>query len=152
MAPVLHQAAVVNLARFVKPVVCVSEKETAVAAAQKLRDAHVGSVVVVRGAHPVGILTDRDLALRIVAEGLDPRSVGVGDIVTYDPIVVREGDGIETVVARMREHGIRRLPIVNAEGRVVGVVTADDLFVMLGRELADLSEAVEGSADACDSR
>lgn len=140
-----------SLLRFFKPMVTVAESEIVEVAARKLRDAHVGCVVVIRGDHPVGIVTDRDLAVRVVAEGRDPRSTRVSEIVTYDPVVVAGTDGIETAARRMREHGIRRLPIVEG-GSCVGIVTADDLVVLLGRELADLCEGINGSADACDSR
>jgi CBS domain-containing protein len=84
---------------------------------------------------------------------LDPAATRVSEIVTYDPVVVSESDGIETAAARMREHGVRRLPIIlNATGAIAGMVTADDLMVFLGRELASLCEGIEESSDACDSR
>jgi CBS domain-containing protein len=131
----------------------VSAEDARVAAiARTMRELHVGCVVITRGTHPVGIVTDRDIALRVVAEGLDPNTTRISEIVTYDPVVVSENDGIETAAARMREHGVRRLPILDATGAVVGMVTADDLMVLLGRELASLCEGIEESSDACDSR
>jgi len=142
----------VSLSRFRKTIVLAAEDEFVAAVARKLRDAHVGCVVVTRGAHPVGVVTDRDIAIRIVAEERDPRTTRVSEIVTYDPVVVRDDDGIDTASARMREHGIRRLPIVDAQGNVVGMVTADDLVVLLGRELANVCEGIEESADTSDSR
>ncbi|WP_394842334.1 CBS domain-containing protein [Pendulispora brunnea] len=141
-----------SLSRFLRAVTTVSETDPVAVAAGKLRDAHVGCVVVTRGGRPVGIVTDRDLAVRVVAEGRDPWRTLVSDIVTYDPIVLEASDGIETAVARMREHGVRRLPIVDASGAVVGIVTSDDLVLLVGREMSDLCEGINGSADTCDSR
>jgi len=141
-----------SLSRFLKPMITVTESEPVAQAACKLRDAHVGCVVVIRGGHPIGIVTDRDLAVRVVAEGRDPRHTLVSDIVTYDPVIVATTDGIDTAVTRMREHGVRRLPIVDEAGNVVGMVTADDLVTLLGRELAAVSDGIDRSADTCDSR
>src|SRR5262245_52700584 len=112
-----------SLARFRKPIVVAAEDEPVARIAQKMRDAHVGCVVVTRDAHPVGVLTDRDLALRIVADGRAPETTRASDVATYAPLVVSEADGIETAAAQMRLHGVRRLPIVDAEGAVVGMVT-----------------------------
>jgi CBS domain-containing protein len=90
--------------------------------------------------------------MRVVAEGLDPGTTRAGDVVTYDPVLALESETIETVAARMREHGIRRLPIVDDRGLIVGMVTSDDLAVMLGRELANVTEAIDDAADSTDSR
>jgi CBS domain-containing protein len=141
-----------SLSRFRKSTAVAAEDQNVSTVARTMRELHVGCVVITRGTHPVGIVTDRDIALRIVAEALDPESTRVSEIVTYDPVVVSESDGIETVAARMREHGVRRLPIVDATGAVVGMVTADDIMVLLGRELASLCAGIEESSDACDSR
>jgi CBS domain-containing protein len=100
----------------------------------------------------VGIVTDRDLVLRVLAEGHDPTTALVGEFVTYDPITVSVHDGIETVADRMRRHGIRRLPLVDDQGEAVGIVTADDLLVLLGGEIAAICEGIENRADATDSR
>ncbi|WP_394836445.1 CBS domain-containing protein [Pendulispora rubella] len=132
--------------------ITVSEHDSVAMAAAKLRDAHVGCVVVTRGTHPVGIVTDRDLAVRVVAEGRDPWRTLVSDIVTYDPFVVAVTDGIETALRRMREHGVRRMPIVDESGGVVGMVTADDLVLLVGREISDLCDGIQRGADATDSR
>jgi CBS domain-containing protein len=117
-----------------------------------MRDRRIGCVVVLRDGRPLGLLTDRDLAIRVVAEGSDPRRTTVSDVLTYGPVTVHVDDGVETALACMREHGVRRLPIVDDEGQVVGMVTVDDLVVLLGHEMKDLGEGIEESADAFDSR
>lgn len=140
------------LARFEGPVVMASLDDSALEAAQLMRDKKVGCVVVVRDRRPIGMLTDRDLVLRVVAERLDPAAVLVSSIVTYEAATVSRGDGFETAVRLMRKHGVRRLPIVDDEGRVTGIVTADDLIGLLGNELAALGEAIEGNVDGSESR
>jgi CBS domain-containing protein len=141
-----------HLARFEHGVVVAQLDESAAEAARRLRDFHVGCVVVTRGDRSVGILTDRDLALRVVAEGRDPEKTRVSEIVTYDATTVERDAGIETAVRLMRDHGVRRLPIVTADGRVTGIVTADDLVVLLSDELAHLGIGIRDNVDSNDTR
>lgn len=141
-----------SLSRFTRPVVVASEGEPIASVARKMRDMRVGSVVVTRKDRPIGIVTDRDLALRVVAEERNASATRVADVVTYGPFVLQENDEIETAVRSMREHGVRRLPVVDSEGRLIGMVSADDLVMLFGRELAGLADGVEESTDAYESR
>ncbi len=141
-----------SLGRFVRPVVTARPDDLVADVARKLRDHHVGCVVIERAGKAFGIVTDRDIAIRVVAEGLDPRTVKAEAAATLDPVVVRDVEGLETAARRMREYGVRRLPVVDEGGNVQGIVTADDLVRVLGRELGDLAESLEGSADSTDSR
>ncbi len=141
-----------SLERFKRPVASVRLDDSVVTASRRMRDAKVGCVVVTREERPVGILTDRDIVLRVIAEGWDPATTIVSDVVTYHPFVVRESDGIETAVTHMKDHGVRRIPIVDTAGRATGIVTADDLMILLGREAHGLSEALEATSDAADAR
>ncbi len=136
-----------SLSRFENRVITATLDESALDIARKMRDGRVGCVVVTRGTRPIGIVTDRDLALRIVAEGKDPHSTKVSDIVTYDATTIPRDAGIETAVHTMRECGVRRLPIVDADGSVTGVVTADDLTILLAQELGDLGEGLYASVN-----
>ncbi len=141
-----------SLTQFRKPVVVATENDFAVDAARKLRDAHVGCVIVTRDSRPVGILTDRDLTVRLLAEQRDPAATRIAEIMTYDPISIRDDSEVAVAAERMRAHGIRRLPLVNEKGNVTGIVTADELVTLLSRALANLGEGIAESADACDSR
>jgi CBS domain-containing protein len=141
-----------SLARFKAPLAVAAATDTVEHAARIMRDRGVGCLVVTRAGRPSGIVTDRDLVLRVLAEGRDPTTSTLGEFVTYDPITISESEGIESAVARMRRHGVRRLPIVDENGLVVGIVTADDLFVLLGGELAAVCEGIENRADAVESR
>ena len=141
-----------TLERYIRPVVEAALGTSVIEAARVMREKRVGCLVVVREGRPVGVVTDRDLALRVLAEGRDPRTSTVADIVTYDPIVVSIGDALETALEKMRVHGVRRLPIVSAEGKVVGVVTADDVMMSFGRGLAQLAEGLESASAVTESR
>jgi CBS domain-containing protein len=141
-----------SLSRFEHGAVTAELSESAAAVARRMRDLHVGCVVVTRGSRPVGIVTDRDLALRVVAEGRDARATLVSDIVTYDASTLPRDAGIETAARMMRERGVRRLPIVTDDGRVIGIVTADDLTILLAKELADVGAGLAEAVDAGESR
>jgi CBS domain-containing protein len=141
-----------TLARFKAPIATAAVEDTVETAARTMRDRHVGCLLITRHGVPSGIVTDRDLVVRVLAEGRDPTTAKVGEFVTYDPVTLSVHDGIETAVQRMRRHGVRRLPIVDETGVAVGMVTADDLLVLLGREIAAVCEGIENRADAEDSR
>ena len=141
-----------QLARFEHGTVIAELDETAGAAARRMRDFSVGCVVVVRDSRPVGILTDRDLAIRVVSEGRDAETTLVSEIVTYEVATIPRDACIETAVRIMSERGVRRLPIVTDEGKISGIITADDLTVMLSELLADLGVGIRDNVDANESR
>ena len=141
-----------SLARFRSPVAFAHAEDSVEEAARIMRDRHVGCLVVRDDGHPAGIVTDRDLVIRVLAEGRNATTARLGEFVTYDPTTVSVDDGIETAADRMRRHGVRRLPIVDENGAIVGIVTADDLVVLLGNEMAAVSEAIENRSDSMDSR
>jgi len=140
------------LSRFEHGAVVADLSDTAVDVARRMRDRRVGCVVVTRDGHPIGILTDRDLAIRVIADGRDPQRTAVSEIVTYDVTTLPHDATIETALRTMRERGVRRLPIVSGEGKVTGIVTADDLTVLLAQELADLGESIRDNVDTRESR
>ncbi len=117
--------------------------ETVQGAALLMRKHHVGDLVVVDGPDaapiPVGILTDRDMVVAIVALGLDPASLQVSDIMSEDLLTCREDDDVYQTIEHMRLRGIRRVPVVNGRGVLVGIVSADDLLEFLAEEMGDLS-------------
>ena len=141
-----------SLGRFSRQVITARPDELVSTAAEKLRDHRVGCLVIERDGRPYGILTDRDIAIRVVAGGLDANLTKVRDVATLDPVVVRDVEGVETAARRMREYGVRRLPVVDDAGLLCGIITADDLVRVLGRELGDLSEGFEASADSTDAK
>lgn len=123
-------------------------RDTTVAAAAKLmRRHHVGSLVVVDEMNggkrmPVGIVTDRDMMMEITAMGLDPAVITVGDIMGEEVVTAPESEGVLETMEIMRYKGVRRLPIVGADGQLVGIVTIDDLLEVLAEELGELAKVV----------
>lgn len=115
-------------------------------AAQLMRDHHVGDLVVVEEQggrrQPVGILTDRDLVVEILAKGVDMNTVTVGDVMTSELVTARENDSLYEVMQRMRAKGVRRMPVVDAAGTLVGIVSVDDLLDLLADELTALARLV----------
>ncbi|MFN5745645.1 MAG: CBS domain-containing protein [Methylococcaceae bacterium] len=126
--------------------VIIRHTESVLTAARLMREHHVGSVVVVTqtasGAKPVGILTDRDLTIEIMATGLDPALVTAGDVVRTDLLTGHEDDGIWDTLQRMQAAGIRRLPVVNAGSALIGLLSMDDLLELLAGELGDMVKLI----------
>jgi CBS domain-containing protein len=117
--------------------------ETVQGAALLMRKHHVGDLVVIDQPDgervPVGIVTDRDIVVSVIALGLDPSSLLVGDIMTDDLLVTSEQDDVYATIERMRYRGIRRVPVVNSAGGLTGIVSADDLLEFLAEEMGELS-------------
>ncbi|GAA5072324.1 CBS domain-containing protein [Streptomyces similanensis] len=107
-------------------VVAVRPDASLVEAARLMRAQDIGGVVVADGQEVVGVLTDRDIAVRAVAEGLDPQTVSARSVCTPDPLVVGPHDPLGAAAALMREHAVRRLPVVE-DGLPVGMVSLSDL-------------------------
>jgi CBS domain-containing protein len=96
---------------------------------------NVGSVVVVKDGKPVGILTDRDIAIRVVAKQADMDSTLVKDVMTGKIVTGREGQRAAELAKVMHENGIRRVPIVDKKGKLTGIITLDDLLYLIGIRL-----------------
>jgi CBS domain-containing protein len=117
--------------------------ETVQEAALLMRKSHVGDLVVVDepdGSRiPIGIITDRDIVVSVIALGLDPASLLVGDIMSDDLLTASEDDDVYETIERMRFRGIRRVPVVNPGGGLIGIVSVDDLLEFLAEEMSELS-------------
>ena len=115
-------------------------------AAQLMRDFHVGSIVLVDEQEgkrkPCGILTDRDIVVAVTALGLDPDVIRAGDVAAKELIELNEDAGIAETVAVMRMKGVRRLPVVDRDGVLIGIIAADDILVLLSEELSGLATMV----------
>jgi CBS domain-containing protein len=118
-----------------KKVVTVGPKETVVKAARLMEKKNVGSVVVIQNKKPVGIITDRDIAVRVVAKNADGDSTLVEDVMTKNIVTGREGQRAAELAKVMHDHGIRRIPIVGKRGELTGIITLDDLLYMIGVKL-----------------
>ena len=127
-----------------REVVTAARDASAAEAARLMRNGHVGDVVVVDDLDgrriPCGIVTDRDIVVSVVAKGLDPDVISVGEIMASELTVGRERDSVARSIDVMRDKGIRRLPIVDSRGGLVGIVSIDDLFAFLAMEVASLAQ------------
>jgi CBS domain-containing protein len=117
-----------------------------VEAAQLMREHHVGDLVVVdeqAGRRvPVGIVTDRDLVVEILAKQVEPGTVTIGDVMTGDLVTARESDGLFDTLQRMRAKGVRRVPVVDAGGALIGIVAVDDFLDLFAEEITALARLV----------
>lgn len=115
-------------------------------AARLMREEHVGDLVVVEEQSgrriPVGILTDRDLVVEILAKDVDMNAVAVGDVMSQELVTAHEADNVYDTMQRMRAKGVRRVPVVNAGGTLVGIVSVDDFLDLLADELGALARLV----------
>nr|WP_221380924.1 CBS domain-containing protein [Actinoplanes polyasparticus] len=96
-------------------------------AAQVMRDRGIGDVVVTRGPTMVGVITDRDIVVRAIAENLPPTSTSLGDITSHELIMVEQSATIDEAVQAMRERGVRRLLVCDADRKVVGILSLSDV-------------------------
>jgi CBS domain-containing protein len=125
-----------------REVIIVEKQESVVEAAKLMRHHHVGDVVVVEEKEgvnvPVGIVTDRDIVIEVLAEDVEPASVSVADIMSSELAKVREEDELLQTIQFMRSRGVRRLPVVDAQGGLVGILTVDDVLDLVAEQLSDL--------------
>lgn len=123
-------------------VVTVSPDDSIRKAAELMREHHVGDVVVAERSggylSPVGILTDRDIVIEVIAEHVGLDEVTVRDTMTDQLITAKEDDELLATLMQMRENGVRRLPVVDGSGRLVGILSADDVIGLVARELAEV--------------
>ncbi len=129
-------------------VVTVREFEELAVAAQLMREHHIGYLIVVepnvadRMVAPVGVITDRDIVVGVVAQGADPRTLRVGDVMTREPVLAQEDSSVSAALQRMREIGVRRLPVVGSMGQLVGVLSLDDVLDAFAEELMDVARSI----------
>ena len=129
-----------------REVVIIRREEPILDAVKLMRSYHVGDVVVVDERDgqrfPVGILTDRDIVVELLADDVDLKAVTVGEVMGLELLTAREEDDIWDTVKRMRERGVRRIPVVNKHGGLEGILTEDDLIELLREFVNDLVSLV----------
>ena len=129
-----------------REVIVVEPSCTVLEAARLMRQHHVGSLVIVASDagvnRPVGVVTDRDLVVEVMAAGLDPGAVLIGEVVSEALYSVRESEGVFETMRLMRDQGVRRLPVVDDRGGLQGIFTIDDLVALLAEEMNELSRLI----------
>lgn len=134
------------------PVRLVTPQATIREAAEKMREYHVGALVVVAStsapARPLGIVTDRDMVVAILALGLDPNVFLVDDLMGRPLVVAKASQRLRDGLELMKAKGVRRLPLVDKAGSVIGIVTLDDLVREVARDVSSLSAIVDQEISA----
>lgn len=127
-----------------REVVFATRATSIVEAAQLMRRYHVGDLVVVDEVDgkrvPVGLVTDRDIVIEIIAESLSVEDFNIGDIMSLQLVSVQEDENVVETIRLMRTHGIRRIPVVGRDGGLVGLMSADDMLDLLAEELTELAK------------
>ena len=135
-------------------VITVREREDLTTAAHLMREKHVGCLVV---AEPVGqsgrqkvvgMLTDRDIVVAVLAREVDARTLKVGDVMTRDPLLAEEGQSLDAVLRHMREVGVRRVPVVDQLGFLIGVLSLDDVLEALAEQLMNVAGSIRSELRA----
>ena len=129
-----------------REVVICTDDTGVIDAAKLMRTYHVGSLVIVEQQNgrrvPVGVITDRDLVLEVLALDVTPERLTVGDIRTAELIAVPETEDVFDVLELMRRKGVRRMPVLDARGALAGIVTLDDLLEILAEKLGSMVKLV----------
>jgi len=114
--------------------------------ARIMREHHVGDVIIVDDStgvrRPIGIVTDRDLVVEVLAQEAPVEALTAGDVMTVELLTARESDGLWETLQRMKARGVRRVPVVDDTGALVGILSADDLFELLAEEMNDLVRVI----------
>jgi len=129
-----------------RSVVTIRPTDDLIGAAHIMREKHVGYLIVSDTSDPapahkrvVGVLTDRDIVVGVLAQEVDARALKVGDVMTRDPLLIEEGQSIEAVLRHMREAGVRRVPVVDRGGALTGVLSIDDVLECIAEQLINIA-------------
>lgn len=136
---------VMNIAR--REVVTAGPDASVADVARTMQREEVGSIVVVDGGEPLGLISDRDLAMAILDKAFDAEATPVGELFTGNPVTVEADAGIYDLVELLSERGVRRVPVVE-EDELVGIVSLSDVVVLLGMELQHVANAIRSASPA----
>jgi CBS domain-containing protein len=128
-------------------VITVAPTDDLIAAAHVMREKHVGYLIVLEGLSArsrrvVGVLTDRDIVVAVLAQEVDAHALKVGDVMTRNPLLIEEEQSIEAVLCHMREAGVRRVPVVDRSGALSGVLSIDDVLEMIADQLLNIAGSI----------
>lgn len=127
-----------------KDITSLPSTATVLDAAKFMTDMNVGSVIVMKDGAPSGIITDRDITTKVLAQGKDPKATSIGEIMVSPAITVSEDKGLFDVTTLFSTHHVRRLPVVDKSGKLVGLIALDDVLILLGQEMQSIAGALKG--------
>ena len=128
-----------------RPVVKASPDQNIIVACRLLKENNVGCIVIEKNDQLCGIVTDRDIVLKVTAEGKDPRVTRIEDIMTPNPVRASTTNSVQELTALMHAFHVRRVPVVNKVNKTAGIISFDDVISLFGSELYDLSKSVAGA-------
>jgi CBS domain-containing protein len=135
--------------KYQEAVDVIGPRQSAFEAAERMHQRSVGTLVVVDNTNaPVGIVTDRDLMVRVMAAGLDPHVTAVRDVMTASPTTAQPTITVEQALATMQAGGFRRLPLVNQLGHLAGIITLDDILMSLCKDFGSVKRILEEETPA----
>lgn len=124
--------------------IVIGKQDSIADAAKMMRQHHVGSLIVVekdgKSTKPIGIVTDRDMVIEVLAAEITPEELIVGDIMSFELVTAYEQDGLYETLKNMRVKGVRRIPVVDSQGLLVGILSWDDLLEVLANEMSELAK------------
>lgn len=130
-----------------RPVIAIDQAVDITAAARLMRDHHVGFLIVHKSGdelrRPIGVLTDRDIVIEVIAKEVDPATLTVEDLMTRQPSVANDDEEVADVLQAMRTAGIRRVPVVDVRGALVGVLAIDDALDLITRFMCEITGSVK---------
>jgi len=125
-----------------RPVKTLGPDDSCEEAAALMRDENIGAVVIVDEGRVQGVVTDRDIAVRVVASGGSPAEVRLRSIMSGEPIFLSKARTLDQLVSAMRDMGVRRVPVIEDDGTVCGLVSMDDLLVLISEQLGELAQVI----------
>ena len=140
--PTTHSPEIGGVCR--RAVISIEPDLDILAAARLMREKHVGFLIVTESgaeaiAKVVGVLTDRDIVVAVVAREAEPRSLKVGDVMTRNPLIVAEDCSLDAALSFMRDAGVRRVPVVGPHGELKGVLSVDDVLERMAQQLTNIA-------------
>ena len=126
-----------------KEITALPSTATVLDAAKFMTDMNVGSIIVTDNNRPRGLVTDRDVVAKVIAQGKDSRSIKIGEIMVSPVVTIPEDKDIIDATQIMSAHGIRRLPVTGSNGKLAGVISLDDVLLVLGKEMQNIATTLK---------
>lgn len=130
-----------------KKVFTLSKSEPIWRAAKLMKDEGVGSIIITHDEEgeevPIGIITDRDVAIKVVAEKRNAENIKISEIMSGDLLIIDDDQDIRSTIELMKKKGVRRAPVMNDDDEICGIISLDDLFVYMTDELNNLADVVQ---------
>lgn len=131
-----------------KPIVTISDDASLINAALAMKQNNIGDVIVIKNDKPVGILTDRDIVIKVAANDVAFADIKVSDVMSGQLLLLKAEQEVKEAINAMREKGVRRAPVIDEQNKLIGIATVDDLLILLAGELKELSDIVAGQVAA----